>query len=126
MQFGKKSETTLREMGVCPEDFQKSIAAEFGHMASSFDMLIERFGETDLESMSTESFNEFCNFVIQGNEVLRSKLYVAFIYLRLFKDGGKFGLYKNRQPEWNGPKVLLERSDVPSSDIDLLSESTPL
>jgi hypothetical protein len=127
MQFAKTSETTLREMGICPENFWESVAGEFGPMATYFDLLIERFVEKGLESMSTESFSEFCNLEnLIENETLQNKLYDLFNYLRLFKDGGKFSLYKNRQPEWNSPKVLLEKSDVPHSDIDLLRESTPI
>lgn len=87
-------------MGISPETFWASIACEFEHMATSLDYFIERFETIELDSMSVESFNEFCLKNHVEDETLRDKLYDLFNYLRLFKHGGKFSLYKHRQPEW--------------------------
>lgn len=124
MKFSKDSRDLLREMGICPESYRQSLVEEFGDNAASFDVLIESFREAASEAISTESFNDFCTGSgHQSDAVIHNKLYDLFNYLRLFKQGGKFGLYKGRQAEWDGPVVTLENSDVPSSDVDLLPES---
>ncbi|MBB1299081.1 MULTISPECIES: hypothetical protein [unclassified Pseudoalteromonas] len=40
----------------------------------------------------------------------------------MFKDGGRFGLFKGRQAEWQGPIVTLRPEDVSESDVEVLTE----
>lgn len=123
MEFSKNNREYLQEMGIRPESYEQSLVSEFGNEADLFEKLIKCFSRFSSEEMTTASFNNFyINCGHQSYGLIHEKLYDIFNYLRLFKESGKLGLYKGRQAEWEGPNIILERSDVPNSDIDLLPE----
>lgn len=122
MVFSKEIRDYLKTMGIDPKAYEQSLIKEFSDKAHWFQEIIASFKDVPEKEMSIDSFNEFYDST--GNPPTGSfynKIYDLFNYLKLFKDGGKFNLYKNRQAEWDGPKVRLDKSDVPSSDIHLLS-----
>ncbi len=122
MVFSKESRDYLEAMGVSPETYEQSLVKEFGNSACLFQKVIAFFKGFPGEAMSTNSFNCFyasTGYPIAGS--IHEKSYDLFNYLRLFNSGGKLNLYKGRQAEWDGPKVRLDKSDVPSSDIHLIS-----
>lgn len=127
MVFSKENRVYLKTMGIDPKAYEQSLIKEFSDKAHWFQEIIASFKDVPEKEMSTESFNAFYDstgYPLTGS--FFNKIYDLFNYLRLFKKGGKFNLYKNRQAEWDGPKVRLDKWDAPSSDIHLLSGEEPI
>ena len=109
-------------MGIDSKPYEKSLIEEFSDKAFIFQELIESFWLLPKDKMNADYFN--CFYIRNGlshEDVTCNKAFDLFNYLSLFNDSGKFGLFKFRQPEWGGPSIRLDKSDVPKSDIHLLS-----
>jgi hypothetical protein len=123
MQFSKENQLSLRGMGVDPEEFSESIFDKFGDDAKTFNLIIESFKKSNIDAMTTDAFNKFCESIGSRERNISDALYDLFNYLRLYKEGGRFALYKGRQAEWSGPKVTLQKSDIQSLHTELLVEN---
>lgn len=122
--FSKKSRLILEQMGVDPESYSISLSNKGTEFLEVIDQLLHNFGECRKDDLTCNSFNSFMNGQeIKDNEFLCNHTYDIYNYLRLFRNGGRFSLFKFRQAEWDGPNVLIDRYDVPqTSDLKCLSE----
>lgn len=122
MIFDLNSIDRLTSMGIDAKLYEQSLILEFSDKAFIFQELVVAFWKKQGHEMSTESFNQFYakrGYQTQGG--IHDKAYDFFNYLRLFNNDGKLGLYKGRQAEWEGPRIKLEKSDVPNSNISDLA-----
>lgn len=122
MKFSKKSHIKLKSMGINANLYYCDLLSRFPIYVCVVDQLIAHFSDFSEKELTTDAFNQFVedSSLCRGESAIDT-IYDIFNYLRLFKAGGRFGLFKGRQAEWDGPIVELEKSDVPDSDLDSLA-----
>ncbi|RUR39099.1 hypothetical protein [Vreelandella populi] len=122
MSFIDESRAYLIEMGIDSDLYHADLSLRFNNDVDLIDSLISKFG-VKAGSGDTEAFNSHIKqYGISGGSDICNHAYDIFNYIRMFKDGGRFGLYKGRQAEWEGPVVTLRPDDVPKSDLGVLTE----
>ena len=128
MIFSVKSSRQLESMRIEPEAFSASLVEKNGKKcALYFDSLIDQFSGCSAQELTNECFNKFCeDYDIPEDSLIFNQLYDIFNYLRLYREGGVFGLFKGRQAEWAGPKIRITESDVPPWDSSRLKEPMPV
>jgi len=110
-------------MKIDPKQYSNSLQEQHGIDAEFFNRLVEQFFGLRLEELSTNHFNNFVKeFNFLDDSLIFNQLYDLFNYLRLFREGGVFKLFKGRQAEWKGPQIRINESDVPSWDCRKLKE----
>ena len=123
MIFNEISCQLLKSMRIDPKEYSNLLQDQHGEDAETFNSLVEQFSGLSLEELSTNRFNNFVkeyNFL--DDSLIFNQLYDLFNYLRLFREGGVFKLFKGRQAEWKGPQIRINESDVPSCDCRKLKE----
>lgn len=120
MIFDSESIKRLGAMGIDAEEYNKKLSVEFLVQASVFQRLIESMWSMALDQ-DNSPFNQFStiNGLCAGG-VIHDAAFDLFNYIRLYQEGGRLNLFKRRQAEWNGPIVMLDRSDCPSPRLDIL------
>lgn len=125
MIFDQASIDRLRSMGINAHEYDQQLTQNFGHQRCVFQRLIELLWEEVLSDLDNAPFNSFYAATrLPTDSEIHNYLYDFYNYLRLFKDGGKLGLYKHRQAEWKGPIVRLSRSDCPNPRLDILADKS--
>jgi hypothetical protein len=110
-------------MRIDPKQYSNMLQDQHGQDAVTFNSLVENFSGLSLEELSNNRFNNFVKeFNFLDDSLIFNQLYDLFNYLRLFREGGVFKLFKGRQAEWKGPKIRINESDVPSWDHRKLKE----
>lgn len=123
MIFDVKSCQLLESMRIDPKDYSNFLQDQHGEDAENFKRLIEQFSEFSLEEMSIIRFNDFINkYKVFDESLTFNQLYDLFNYLRLFREGDVFKLFKGRQAEWKGTQIKINESDVPAWDCRNLKE----
>jgi len=106
-------------MGVEAEKFGLQVWGKHGVDGNVFEDLVSYFFGASPARHDNTNFAKFtqkyCN--VKHGGAIHDKLFDLFNYIRVFENGGKFELFKNRQPEWGGLPVILRFEDVPSSDV---------
>lgn len=121
MRFSDKSRQQLEKMGIKPDKYASDIFARFQNDAFVIEQLISHFLDYSTNDLTKSSFNKFIdNSSINCESSIYNHCFDIFNYLRMYKDGGKFNLFKGRQSEWDGPIVVLEKADVPASNLESL------
>ncbi|WP_404397405.1 hypothetical protein [Idiomarina loihiensis] len=127
LNFSDESRDYLTQMGIDPYSYQADLSSRFNSHANLIDSLINSFGVKASGSLKTEDFNSHIKqHDISDESEIYNHAYDIFNYIRLFKGGGRFGLFKGRQPEWEGPVVTLHTEDVPESNLEALTEGMPI
>lgn len=109
-------------MGINPEKYGPDLFARFSQAVNVIDELISHFSDYTNDELKTEEFHRFMNASSVNCEIpIYDHAYDIFNYLRMYKDGGRFELFKGRQAEWDGPVVVLEKADVPDSNLSSLT-----
>lgn len=110
-------------MGIDPDFYYADCTSRFNNDVQSIDSLIITFGVNQPSTVETKDFISFTEqHGISENKDIFNFAYDIFNYIRMFREGGRFGLFKNRQAEWEGPVVTLLPEDVSESDVELLTE----
>lgn len=127
MKFSEKAQLSLKGMGIKPNEYANDLFSRYGTSADVIDKLICNFSDLPKRELTRCAFNEFIiNIGLSRQDLLYNQSYDIFNYLRMFKDGGKFGLFKGRQAEWDGPVVTLQKDDTPTSDVDHLTDGSEI
>lgn len=110
-------------MRINPEQFSDLLLAQHGINAQSFNSLINHLSGYNVQELTTACFNKFIqNFDFHHDSLIFNQIYDLFNYLRLYREGGVFKLFKERQAEWMGPKIRINELDVPPWDPVNLKE----
>lgn len=121
MIFNEISCQRLKSMRIDPKQYSNFLQEQHGEDAETFNQLFEQFSGLSFEELSTNHFNIFVKeYNFPNDSLIFNQLYDLFNYLRLFSEGGVFKLFKGRQAEWKGPKIRINKSDVPSWDRNKL------
>lgn len=127
MKFSEKAQLSLKDMGINPNEYANDLFSRYRTSANLIDKLICSFSDLPKSELTRCAFNEFIiSSGLSCQYLLHDQSYDIFNYLRMFKDGGKFGLFKGRQAEWGGPVVTLQKDDTPTSDIDHLTDGSEI
>ncbi|MEO5379138.1 MAG: hypothetical protein H7832_15360 [Magnetococcus sp. DMHC-6] len=104
----------LKAMRIVPEIFSDSLESKHSKDAHYFDVLLGQLSVDETQELTAEHFNEIIKHLeVSDNSLIFNQLYDLFNYIRLYREGGVFKLFKERQAEWGGPKVTITESDVP-------------
>lgn len=123
MIFSTKSMKQLEAMRIEPDEFSESLLERHGKYAWCFDSLIDQFSGHSTQELTSECFAKFTkDFDISDDSLILNQLYDIFNYLRLYREGGVFRLFKGRQAEWGGPKIRITELDVPPWDSSELNK----
>lgn len=123
MIFNEKSCQLLKSMRIAPKEYSNLLQGQHGEDAEIFNSLVEQFFGLSLEELSTIRFNNFVKeYNVLDDSLIFNQLYDLFNYLRLFREGGVFKLFKGRQAEWKGPQIRINESDVPAWNFRKLKE----
>lgn len=124
MSFSDKSKDYLIQMGIDPNSYYDDLSSLFNNDVNLIDSLILNFGvKVSGSRVETTAFNSFIEeHGFSSDSEINNRAYDIFNYIRMFKDGGRFKLFKGRQAEWKGPVVTLRSEDVPESDVEILTE----
>lgn len=123
MVFNQTSVDRLSSMGITAKEYDQQLTKKFYHQRYLFQLLLESLWEEVLSDLDNTPFNRFYAATgLPTDSEVHNSLYDFYNYLRLFKSGGKLGLYKHRQAEWKGPIVRLSRSDCPSPRLDIIAD----
>lgn len=121
--FGPSNRSHLEAMGIDADKYSDSLTEMYGDDALIFDHLVREFkGPYLARSPQVDDFSDFCGRrCVLSESRYFDQLFDMYNYLIAYNRGGKFGLYKFRQPEWCGPQVVLSRADFRGVDFsDLL------
>jgi hypothetical protein len=121
MIFSDESYRILKDMRIDPGEYKVFIKLNYGGDFEKFELLLSQFKSCKYQELSGDAFNAFTHeSSISNDSPLQNQLYDLFNYLRMYRDGGVFTLFKGRQSEWNGPKIKITKTDAPSSDVHKL------
>lgn len=126
LNFSDDCRGYLFQMGIDPDLYHADLSSRFNNGVNLIDSLITNFGIKG-NSCETKAFNLHMKQqgVSDDSEIL-NHAYDIFNYIKMFRNGGRFELFKGRQAEWEGPVVTLRSEDVPKSDVDALTEGMPI
>jgi hypothetical protein len=114
-------------MGINPEKYGHDLSARSSQAINLIDRLVSHFSGYTIYELKTEEFNSFMDcFSIDCESPVYDHAYDIFNYFRMYKDGGRFELFKGRQAEWDGPVVVLEKADVPDSNLSSLTNGSEI
>ena len=123
MNFSEISTRLLTEMRIDSVQYFTKLFNNYGNNAEHFDELLCNFHEYTSDELTSDAFAEFSKRYSHAEEsILYNQFYDLFNYLRLYKCGGVFKLFKYKQAEWEGPQVRITKSDVPPSDVHQLPD----
>lgn len=123
MTFSDESYRLLKDMRIDPDEYEIFINFKYCGDFDKFEFLLKQFRGCEYQELSTGAFNDFaCENLVSNDYPLRDQLFDLFNYLRMYRDGGVFKLFKSRQSEWSGPKIKITKVDAPSSDVHKLNE----
>lgn len=108
----------IKKMGMPEIEYYDLISNQFGKNVTIFETMISFF--MNKKNFKKSEFNDY----VSNNKIDREadffeSLFEIFCCLELFISDGKLKLYKFRQPEWNVPCVILNKSDF---DVELLED----
>ncbi|MGY3855994.1 hypothetical protein [Aeromonas intestinalis] len=127
MSFSDESINYLIRMGVNPDLYHADLSLRFNNYVKLIDSLVINFGVRTSSRLENEAFNLYIKqYGIPSDSKVFNHAYEIFNYIRMFKEHGRFGIFKGRQAEWEGPVVTLHPEDVPKSDVDVLTEGMPI
>lgn len=123
MSFSDDSKAYLIKMGIDPDKYHAHLSSRFIKYVDLIDLLITTFQVRQPNSLKNTDFNLYIKqYRISDESDIFNHAYEILNYIRLFKLGGRFGLFKDRQAEWQGPIVVLRSEDVPESDLEELTD----
>lgn len=103
----------LADMGFDPDDFYRKIFNRFPDSIVFFDFLLKKFyPQNNLETSDFNNFIERINLDKNKNIELYNVLYEVFNNIRQFKNGGKLGVFKEREAIWGLPSNILDQADI--------------
>lgn len=104
----------IEKMGMDSKEYYNLISNQFSQNIKIFENMISFF-MVKQKIIQTEFNSYLRDNGIDKNEDCYESLYDLFCCLKLFISYGKFELYKVKDPEWNVPRVVLNRSDFQSA-----------
>ena len=127
MSFSDESRAYLIRMGIDPDLYHAALSSSLKNDVELIDSLVTNLGVRTSIIVETEVFNLYIKqHDIPSDSEIFNHAYDIFNYIRMFKESGRFGLFKGRQAEWEGPVVTLRPEDVPKSDVEVLTEGIPI
>jgi len=106
-------------MGFDPNQFYQKISQLYASNEYLFESLIDKFYPQN--NLIVEDFNDFVSKnILEDNTDLLNTLYELFNNIRQYKNGGKLGLFKEREAAWCLPSNILNPTDI--SDCGDLAE----
>lgn len=103
----------IKKMGMDSQEYYDLIFDQFNKNISIFEDMISFF-MIQSNFKNSEFYDYVSNNNIDSNTDYFESLYEIFCCLELFISDGKLKLYKFLQPEWNVPRVILNKSDFDS------------
>lgn|GEM_PF-3395060 len=103
----------IEKMGMDAKEYYDLISSQFSQNIKIFEDMISFF--MNQQKISQSDFDSYIHDKdIDYNKDYFESLYEIFCCLELFISDGKLKLYKFLQPEWNVPRVVLNKSDFES------------
>jgi len=110
-------------MKIDPSKYSDDLLNKFSKEAVVFDSILEKFDSKDKINggkVFMDFWNKYNNSDNDCSLLLCSCAYELYNNLSRFFERGVFGLFKEKQAEWEAPEVRISKEDVNSSDIDTL------
>ncbi|NNH36580.1 hypothetical protein HLH12_13765 [Acinetobacter sp. NIPH 2377] len=116
--FSSKVCEFIKKMGMREIEYYNLISNQFSKNVTVFETMISFF--MNKQNFKNSGFNDY----VSNNKIDREadffeSLFEIFCCIELFISDGKLKLYKFRQPEWNVPRVVLNKSDF---EFELLED----